>query len=366
MPNPEREPMKNETTYHERMNRDLARILGRHSPSNRALLEHWFRELAIHGIKPASLRSKASALLRLDRSTNGTPFAAITRDQLLSFLAEIVTDERTQGGVDAFLVHVKHLYRYLDPRGELPVELKRLLAVRARGHRPDKRILTDHDFRSLLAAAQTPRDRAIVSTLADSGFRASELLSLNIDSYQKRDDGAACLNLPASDGLKTGRRIAVITSAIQPIEDWTGYHPSPNDPTAPLFCATSAGRLGQRLTYAALHRILATIRTRAKLPWVSLHTFRHSRATEAARNNWSDAKMCLQFGWRNSSKMPRHYSHLNADDLAAQILADRNGNRKPAAGPATLPQSGAAPAPLDPLAVALAELLRRGQPLPTK
>jgi hypothetical protein len=52
------------------------------------------------------------------------------------------------------------------------------------------------------------------------------------------------------------------------------------------------------------------------------HDFRHTRATEAARDNWNEEKMRCYFGWKPGSRMPSLYTHLALGDLREQVRRD--------------------------------------------
>jgi hypothetical protein len=73
---------------------------------------------------------------------------------------------------------------------------------------------------------------AILWTLWNSGLRAAELLSLNVDEVELRNDLKGILHLRMARGnrLKTGARPVAITDAAPTLRLWLGRHPAASNP----------------------------------------------------------------------------------------------------------------------------------------
>jgi hypothetical protein len=61
------------------------------------------------------------------------------------------------------------------------------------------------------------------------------------------------------------------------------------------------------------------------------YLFRHSAATRDARLGFTEAQLCMKYGWVLGSKMPRVYLHLANTDLYEKIAETYGGkpSRKP-------------------------------------
>jgi hypothetical protein len=49
------------------------------------------------------------------------------------------------------------------------------------------------------------------------------------------------------------------------------------------------------------------------------YLFRHSAATRDARLGFTEAQLCMKYGWVLGSKMPRVYLHMSNTDLYEKI-----------------------------------------------
>lgn len=364
-------------TLEERENYDQIRLrqtratADKLSAANRPHVHAWIDQALALGRKPGHTLAMCSALLQLDRSLKGRSILEADAADLRAFVQQVATPPKRGTGIQSTLARVRSFYNWAFPRtpgGEIhptAALASRLLRHNGGTRAPEKKTLQPQETERLIQSGLTVRDRAVLALLADSGLRAREACAHNVGSFRPNADGTALLILPEdAAGLKTGPRSVAIMKAVEPIRALLAGHPTPYDARAPLLLTNSQSP--RRISYITLSRALARAARRAGLPWVTCHPFRHTRATQAAWANWSEAKMLKQFGWRPGSKMPHFYTHITPDDLTRQLLADAphsasHGVSEPAVRAPTAVQPAAGSPDL---AALLAEALRRGLQAP--
>lgn len=169
---------------------------------------------------------------------------------------------------------------------------------------------------------------ALLWLLRDSGFRISEALSLNIGDVRLDDAGARLALRPDAPDLKTGPRTIYVARCIPAVKAWMAMHPQAGNAKAPLFCGLRDHSGLKRLGYLVSGRVVkelaersgATSKVSTGQP-ITPHDFRHTRATEVARNReMSEEEMRRYFGWSAGSKMPSTYIHLTLGDMKESVL----------------------------------------------
>lgn len=184
---------------------------------------------------------------------------------------------------------------------------------------------TREEIKALIDAALNPRDRALISLLADGGLRIGEALTLRLkDWHADRLGGFVIVN----EGKTGARRVRLIDS-VPHIAAWAAAHPFRGDREAPLFCylgaqeggANEGHAPGEGLRYHAARAAILRAAKRADVPTakVNPHNFRHYAATRLARKV-PEAPLEAQLGWVPGSKMAKIYVHLSGRDQDEAIL----------------------------------------------
>jgi integrase len=179
----------------------------------------------------------------------------------------------------------------------------------------------EDDLRQMLAAADHPRDKALIGTLYESGCRIGELASLRIGDIQFDQYGCQLV----VSGKTGSRRVRLVFSA--PIlASWLNIHPDKGDPGAPLWVVIgntkrmSRHRSGKKgtyrrewsyaLKYGAIASMIKRLAKKAGIrKKVNPHAWRHARATFLA-NKLTEQQLKHLFGWTQSSRMAATYVHL--------------------------------------------------------
>lgn len=208
---------------------------------------------------------------------------------------------------------LRKLYKWLRGTKDYPREVK-WISLRCPGSAtiklPDE-LLSEEDVLRLIGAAKTPRDRALIAMLYETGCRIGEILFVKVKQVSF-DQYGACLVV---DG-KTGPRRLRVISAVPYLTEWLNAHPYKEDQSAWLWPDPH----GACLKYTAVQSLLERLVRRSGLKkHVHPHLFRHSRATFLA-NHLKEAQMKEYFGWVRASEMAAVYVHLSGRDVDDALL----------------------------------------------
>lgn len=321
-------------------------------------------------------RNAAQTLLALSlwlkRERDGKPFEAVTRHDVRQFVADL-TKPVASGGMGnmgttaaARQIQLKLFYKWMSN----PDEYERGKKVRRKmdDHpatewievtRKDttrrlsaEKILTRNEVFQLIDACTSDRDKALVATLWDAGFRVGAMVALNVGSYRRITERTGQLVIPVeAEGTKTGTHRVILVDAVQYIEALRRNHPLAEYPDAPLFYSQNTSyylRLRQRvakertaraahqpienalraddfddlrLTDDGIRSFLRRLMVRAGIrKHVHPHLFRHSRATYFASKNVPEPVLRARFGWQDDSRMPSIYVNLSGAQIDAAVL----------------------------------------------
>lgn len=173
-------------------------------------------------------------------------------------------------------------------------------------------MLTDDEVRAMIEAAASLRDKALVATLYDGGFRIAELGELRIKDVTFDTYGAVLIVRG-----KTGMRRVRIIFASPYLSQWMNTHPLRDNREAPLWVSLTDNEM---MNYFAIRAQLQKIAKRAGIDKkVNPHNFRHSRATYLA-SHLTESQLEEYLGWVHGSASPRTYVHLSGRDVDEKIL----------------------------------------------
>lgn len=305
-----------------------------------------------NGIAEGTLALDVTFLVDWAQALGDTDFTEATRAHVRAFVSsrgrsgKVLSDSRS----NVRKITVRQFQRWvrgLSKKEPYPDEVAWLETVSLHDDGEEDELLDDlltrPELALLINAHHHPQDRALLAALYDSGMRASEIASLEIRDVAI-DEFGAVLKLRKKDAqgrrkkrLKTGGRHVRIIHATPYLVAWLNSHPLKHDENAPLFLSRSNRSFLGRLTGKSIHRMVVRMGERAKFPrpiWP--HLFRHSRATEAAKEGWTEAEMRAFFGWSKKSQMPARYVHLAQKDNDDMVLrrAGLIGDKRENVGPA--------------------------------
>ena len=176
--------------------------------------------------------------------------------------------------------------------------------------------LEEEEVPILIENTPTLQKRAFLACLYESGSRPEEFLRLsNLDC--KIDTNGAILILRG----KTGERRIRIVSFAKLLQQWLDIHPLKHQKQFPLWISQATNYNNQPLGLRGAQLIIEEALAKAKLDkHKRLYLLRHSRATHLCK--WfTEAQMCVFFGWQHGTKVVRRYIHLSGKDLDTTLLS---------------------------------------------
>lgn len=182
-------------------------------------------------------------------------------------------------------------------------------------------LLLPQDIQAALQIAHNTRDKALVSSLWESGGRIAELGNLQLQHVNRATHGFT-LDLTG----KTGKRSILLISSAPSLATWLNNHPFRHDPTAPLWVHYQYADHPRHIGYHTIRKLLQHLFKRAGITKrIYPHLFRHSRATYVlASGLMSEAQAKAFFGWTPSTDMLSTYAHLLASDANNAILRENH------------------------------------------
>ena len=172
--------------------------------------------------------------------------------------------------------------------------------------------LTEEEIRRVLDATTSMRDRALITTLVDTGLRASEILTLRLDDARV-DDTTATLLVMGKGGRQ---RVVPLDAHTQRmlVRYKRKERPTPAHPSIEEFFLT---RTGEPMTPATLKLVFDRLRERAGLRKFHPHLLRHTFATHYLENGGDLFSLQLILG-HSSLEMVRRYSHMATGQVMAR------------------------------------------------
>ncbi|MCK5343189.1 MAG: tyrosine-type recombinase/integrase, partial [Candidatus Heimdallarchaeota archaeon] len=175
-------------------------------------------------------------------------------------------------------------------------------------------LLTVEEIRTLVDAADNPRDRCLIFVLYESGCRAGEIVGIRQKDIEiKKTHATVIVN------GKTGARKIVLINSIGDLIHWMNVHPK-KDINGALF--VNNRNPDKALGAPGIQSVLKLAAKRAGIKKnVHPHLLRHSRLTHLAQDH-TESELKIIAGWKGNSAMPEVYVHLSSDDIENKMLAN--------------------------------------------
>lgn len=243
------------------------------------------------------------------------PFKEANKDDLRHVVAEIEQGELSPESKKCFKVMIRKLYRFIyeiDERGVYPECVRWISIGIAKNHKKlPEELLTDQEIKEIIRKCGNVRDKALISTLAESGCRISEIATMKIKHVSFEEYGARI-----TVAGKTGMRKILVINSTPYLQHWINDHPKNEDLDACLWHNPQ----GEFLTYQAIMKVIKNASRKAGIKKrIYAHLFRHSRATRLA-SEMSEASLKSFMGWDQSSKMCGIYIHMSGEAMDKAIL----------------------------------------------
>jgi len=296
------------------------------SDANKEIILHFLRDCELgktiqHSQKkrigPARLIKYLLALQQLAIWVR-KDFDKVTQTDMEELVLDIERDRYRKRGGSPFTESVKRdykitlrkFYKWLLGKNEVYPEIVRWIDTR--DVIPEIPCLRREEIEKLSQLATTPRDRAILWTLFDSGARAEEFLNIRLRHMEetKGEEGEKIYRVRI-EFSKTKPRTILLPIASPHLDLYLRFHP-PDSPDQPIF----------PLRYSNFTKILRELGKKALNKRVHPHLFRHSSATYYA-TRLNRAVFCYRYGWSYRSNMADRYIDREALNDQESVRAVR-------------------------------------------
>lgn len=214
------------------------------------------------------------------------------------------------------IIHIcKQFFLWLIENEEIKLPEKKIHAIKL----PRKistikasNLITGDEVLALISACMTSRDRAMISTLYEGGFRVGEIGELRWGAL-KFDGTGVIVNVT----FKTDKpRYIRLVMSKEHLIKWKSDYPEEFTEDAFVF-------LNERrnpMTYPAVARQISRLATRAGITkHITPHLFRHSRTTHLLQQGVSESIIKLMMWGSVDSRMLINYAHLTGADIDREI-----------------------------------------------
>ena len=274
-------------------------------------------ELKMKGFSPFRIMSYSFTLVELAKIVKKgfSTLTAIDFRYYVNFLLNVKKNKHST--IREKMMRIRVFMRWLLdlPPRTTPEPMRWFFTINPKATKGNKaleileKVVSEEEYKKLLAVAKHPRDRALLQFMYESGARILEILRVRIKD----------LNLDDHYAIVGGGKRMVPLINTEYIKEWLSIHPNRNNPTAYLFC--NLRNPWKPLSYPAVRKLLNRLTKKAGLGRkVTAHMFRHTRATILAKNSVSPYAMNQVMGWSTSTKMWQVYLHITQKDALLEVI----------------------------------------------
>lgn len=302
------------------------------SPSNLALIKAWANALFAQGSKSVRVAKLCSQIRRIAGHIS-KDLRVVTKADIETLIAEINQEPTWNECTKAdYRRCIKQFYRWYegeDPRlstknhtkREAVHRLYRYIKEQIRSAFPVQKIdyseiIDEQDLQQILErGCANIKERALIATLHEGGFRAGELLNMHIADLEIFDDRI----IVQVDG-KTGKRRVPLVLSVGYLLRWLEEHPHRGNLQAYLWTGNNSNFMHHPLRHIGAQKLVDRCFKKAGLKKRhNLHWFRHSRATLNAPH-MREVMLCQFFGWTLSSRQVRTYVHTDTSQVESAVF----------------------------------------------
>ncbi|WP_049970542.1 tyrosine-type recombinase/integrase [Haladaptatus cibarius] len=185
-------------------------------------------------------------------------------------------------------------------------------------------LLTDEEIEALLDAASHPRDKALVSLIADTGLRIGAIASLRLRDIDLTER-AGTVSINEEANVKGASGTVPLTWSRGYIANWLDVHPRSNEDEAALFHKVRFVEDGEdgAMSYQYLGRRIKWIGDEAGIDRERLntHNFRKTAISRWIREGLNEQAIKHRATWVKDSSQFEVYSGVRDEELNESILA---------------------------------------------
>lgn len=279
-------------------------------PENRQLILRFVRDCALgktilKGAKKKIGPARCEKYLRLLATVNrwlGKTFDSVTQDDMDSLIEKLDGNQMlswrgtslSAASRTDYKVCIKKFWKWKD--GDNRTYPRLVEWIDTSETMKDVPALKKAEVESMIHYCSSPRDRALMMVLFDSGARIEELLNVRLKPEHiswKPELGVYKIRLEFS---KTKPRTISLPLSTELLSRWLAVHPAKDNPLAQLF----------PMRYGAARMVICRFGRDILKKRVTPHMLRHSSATYYA-NKLSRYQLCYRYGWTMSSDVVDRY-----------------------------------------------------------
>lgn len=213
------------------------------------------------------------------------------------------TRKRATNTVRSYINRLRGVIKYLNRVGVRCIDYQLIPVPKAEV--VEVEFLYEDEVQAMINNAFSLRNQFVISLLYSSGIRLSELLSLNRDSIKNRTFTV----------IGKGNKSRVCFIDVRTEKLMQEYLDSRNDQSPALIISNQNK---DRMTKTSVELLVRNTAKRAGIERrVTVHTLRHSFATNFLRNNGNIRYLCRMLGHSNISTT-MIYTHVADNDLLSQ------------------------------------------------
>jgi len=293
-------------------------------------------ELNAKGFSVYTRTNYIFGISRFLRFIGQKPLKDLTKEDVIKYITTLRNDGMTEKTVNTFHSLLSRFLLWWNGSKEYPDCIAGLKPKRNNKIKLPEDIPTEEEIKKMIAAADSIRDKAVISVLYESALRIGEFLGIRIGDLRFDDFG--CLVRVTSEKNGNDRMIRLVNS-VPVLNVWLEQHPYREDPSYSVWIDNCSNRknhphYGKALQHAGVYGILKRLSVKAKLKKnIYPHILRHARLTELAKKI-PESMLRKVAGWKPNSNMVEVYVHYNnqaVDDILLSKVYGRkdiNGEKK--------------------------------------
>lgn len=263
--------------------------------------------------------------LRNFKKFNPLPFSDWTSQDLMGVIGAMnQSQDFKQNGKVHHIQTLKTFFQFLKRKGKTKIKKDIIDGIHP-GVRDNltvtaEMLLTEEDIRSMIEACKQSRDRALISTLYEGGFRAVEIGKL---TWRQVNIGEVSATINTAE--KTGKpRFVTLVMAREFLSAWKRDYRGVigKDPEGDAYVFLTRQKNARPFTYSGLSWAIREIAKRAGIKKrITVHLFRHSRITHLIRKGFQETVIKKMMWGNTSTPMISVYSHLVSADVEDECLS---------------------------------------------
>lgn len=271
--------------------------------------------LQYQGKKLKTRKNYRSACNSFINSCGDVPIELISLDVIVRWKIDLERSGKVDATIKTMLLQLRAVLRFAEQRGIKVISWRDISMPRVK--RKSYTWLNYDEVQSIIEAAMSERDKAIIACLFSTGCRISELLNLNISDVLDSDEPTVC-----GKGDKY-RTVFIDQTARKYLNDYLNTR---HDNYKPLFMSGQRARI----TVSRVEQIVHEAANRAGIDKnVTPHVFRHSTITDYILNGASMPIVQQIAGHASIQTTVNIYTHIQNEDKRQAFHQFHSSKHKP-------------------------------------